>query len=46
MSYDDNIIFAKILREEIPCNTIYEDKFCFVIHDINPQKPPKKWLDY
>ena len=27
MSYDDNNIFAKILREEIPCNKIYEDDF-------------------
>jgi histidine triad (HIT) family protein len=27
MSYDDNNIFAKILRGEIPCNKIYEDDF-------------------
>ena len=27
MSYDDNNIFAKILRGEIPCNKIYEDEF-------------------
>ena len=38
MSYDDNNIFAKILREEIPCNKIYEDKFVLSFHDINPQK--------
>ena len=24
MSYDDNNIFAKILRNEIPCNKIHE----------------------
>ena len=38
MSYDDNNIFAKILRGEIPCNKIYEDDFVFSFHDINPQK--------
>jgi len=38
MSYDDNNIFAKILREEIPCNKIYEDEFVLSFHDINPQK--------
>ncbi len=25
--YDKNNIFAKILRGEIPCDKIYEDKF-------------------
>ena len=38
MSYDDSNIFAKILRNEIPCNKIYEDKFVLSFHDINPQK--------
>ena len=38
MTYDDNNIFAKILREEIPCNKIYEDKFVLSFYDINPQK--------
>ena len=38
MSYDDNNIFAKILRGEIPCKKIYEDKFVLSFHDINPQK--------
>ena len=27
MKYDENNIFAKILRGEIPCNKIYEDNF-------------------
>ena len=36
--YDNNNIFAKILRGEIPCNKIYEDKFVLSFHDINPQK--------
>jgi histidine triad (HIT) family protein len=38
MSYDENNIFAKILRGEIPCNKIYEDDFVLSFHDINPQK--------
>jgi len=38
MRYDNNNIFAKILREEIPCNKIYEDKFILSFYDINPQK--------
>ena len=38
MTYDDNNIFAKILRGEIPCNKIYEDDFVLSFYDINPQK--------
>ena len=52
MSYDDNNIFAKILRGEIPCNKIYEDDFVLSFHDINPLKkihalviPKGKYID-
>ena len=38
MIYDNNNIFAKILRGEIPCNKIYEDDFVLSFYDINPQK--------
>ena len=38
MKYDDNNIFAKILRGEIPCNKIYEDEYVLSFYDINPQK--------
>ena len=38
MKYDENNIFAKILREEIPCKKIYEDEFILSFYDINPQK--------
>ncbi len=38
MKYDNENIFAKILRGEIPCKKIYEDKFILSFHDINPQK--------
>ena len=52
MSYDDNNIFAKVLRGEIPCNKIYEDDFILSFYDINPQKkihalviPKGKYID-
>ncbi len=35
--YDRNNIFAKILRKEIPCTSIYEDEKVFFFNDINPQ---------
>ena len=38
MNYDESNIFAKILREEIPCSKIYEDDFVLSFHDINSQK--------
>lgn len=37
--YDDQNIFARILRGEIPCKKVYEDAFAFAFHDINPQAP-------
>ena len=52
MSYDDNNIFAKILRGEISCNKIYEDDFVLSFYDVNPQKkihalviPKGKYVD-
>ena len=38
MIYDKNNIFAKILRKEIPCKTIFENDYILSFHDINPQK--------
>ena len=38
MSYNNNNIFAKILRGEIPCKKVYEDDHVLSFHDINPQK--------
>jgi len=35
--YDKNNIFAKILRGEIPCKKVYENKYVLAFHDINPQ---------
>ena len=52
MNYDENNIFAKILRGEIPCDKIYEDDYILSFHDISPQKkihalviPKEKYID-
>ena len=37
--YDEQNIFAKILRGEIPCNKVYEDEWALAFHDIAPQAP-------
>ena len=37
--YEDQNIFAKILRGEIPNRTVYEDEWALAFHDINPQAP-------
>lgn len=37
MSYDNNNIFAKIIRNEIPAERIYEDDDTLVIMDIMPR---------
>ena len=36
--YDENNIFAKILRKEIPCDKIYEDEHVLSFKDITPKK--------
>ena len=38
-AYDDNNIFARILRDEIPSKRVYEDEFALAFHDINPLAP-------
>ena len=38
MNYDQNNIFAKIIRKEIPCKKVFENDFVLAFHDINPQK--------
>jgi diadenosine tetraphosphate (Ap4A) HIT family hydrolase len=35
--YDDSNIFARILRGELPANTVYEDEHVLAFHDVNPQ---------
>ena len=52
MKYDNNNIFAKIIRGEISCEKIYEDEYILSFYDINPQKkihalviPKGKYID-
>jgi histidine triad (HIT) family protein len=52
MTYDENNIFAKILKNEIPCKKIYENDYVLSFHDISPQKkihalviPKGKYID-
>ena len=54
--YDDNNIFARILRGEIPSKRVHEDEWSLAFHDIAPQAPvhvlviPKgryvSWVDF
>ncbi|WP_010544382.1 HIT domain-containing protein [Sphingomonas elodea] len=37
--YNDQNIFAKILRGEIPAKKVYEDEHALAFHDIAPQAP-------
>jgi diadenosine tetraphosphate (Ap4A) HIT family hydrolase len=39
LPYDDQNIFAKVLRDEIPSKRVYEDEWAVAFHDINPQAP-------
>lgn len=39
MSYDPDNIFARILRGEIPNQTVYEDDHVLAFRDINPGRP-------
>ena len=34
--YDENNIFAKIIRGEVPCEKVYEDENVLFFYDINP----------
>lgn len=38
-AYDDQNIFAKILRGEIPNDTVYEDEYVLAFRDIAPKAP-------
>ena len=39
MEYDNNNIFARILRGEIPCNKAFENEFVLAFYDITPKAP-------
>ncbi|MEY4850206.1 MAG: hypothetical protein RLZZ331_1210 [Pseudomonadota bacterium] len=38
-SYDENNIFARILRGEIPCKRVHDTPHALAFRDINPQAP-------
>ena len=38
-AYDNNNIFAKILRGELPCHKVYEDEHTLAFLDIMPRSP-------
>ena len=37
--YDDDNVFARILRGEIPCDKVYEDEHVLAFRDIAPKAP-------
>jgi len=37
MAYDENNVFAKILRGEMPCFSVYEDEKTLAFMDVMPQ---------
>jgi len=39
LPYDENNIFARILRGEIPAKTVFEDEHALAFHDIHAQAP-------
>ncbi|MEM7618825.1 MAG: histidine triad nucleotide-binding protein [Pseudomonadota bacterium] len=39
MAYDQNNIFAKIIRGEIPCDKVFENDHVLAFKDIAPQAP-------
>lgn len=39
MSLNDDCIFCKIIREEIPADIVYQDDLVLAFNDINPQAP-------
>lgn len=39
MSYDPQNVFARILRGEIPCQSVHEDEWALAFRDLHPQAP-------
>ena len=50
MSEENDTIFGKIIRREIPAEILYEDELCLAFKDVSPQAPhhilliPKKLI--
>ncbi len=39
MNEENDTIFGKILRDEIPSDRVYEDEHCIAFRDVNPAAP-------
>ncbi|MGQ0558855.1 MAG: histidine triad nucleotide-binding protein [Sphingosinicella sp.] len=39
LPYDDDNLFARILRGELPCDKVYEDEHVLAFNDIRPAAP-------
>ncbi len=39
LNYDENCLFCKIIKGDIPSAKVYEDDLCYAFRDINPQAP-------
>jgi histidine triad (HIT) family protein len=39
MSEQNDTIFGKIIRREIPADIVYEDELCLAFRDVQPQAP-------
>lgn len=39
MKYDNNNVFARILRKELPAQVVYQDEYALAFHDIAPRAP-------
>jgi histidine triad (HIT) family protein len=39
MAYENDNVFAKILRGELPCDKVYENDHALAFRDIQPQAP-------
>ena len=39
LNFDENCVFCKIIKGDIPSTKVYEDALCYAFRDINPQAP-------
>jgi len=39
LNYQEDCLFCKIIKGEIPSKKVYEDNLCYAFYDIDPQAP-------
>ena len=39
MNYKEDCLFCRIIKGEVPSDKVYEDTYCYVFNDIDPQAP-------